>query len=136
MIKALNKLNIYYKCVVLSGLFLLVLSLALIPLYFNNNMDIPLGFILGGGYGLLCYFFIGFFENKRSEYYKWAVVISISRFVILAILLFFVALCYYKWDIKIFNIFTVLGGYLICLLVFITLSIIASRQERKTNGSI
>ena len=134
--KALKKLNIYYKCVVLSGLLLLVLSLGLIPLYFNNNMDIPLGFILGGGYGLLCYFFIGLFENKRSEHYRWVLVISISRFVILAALLFFVALCYYKWDIKIFNIFTVLGGYLICLLIFIILSVTNKESERNIDGSI
>ena len=136
MIKALKKLNIYLKCVVFSGLFLLVLSLSLIPLYFFNYKDIPLGFILGGGYGMLCYFIIGILENKRNEYYKWAVLVSILRFAILAALLFFVALCYYKWDIKIFNIFTVLGGYLICLVVFLILSVFASRQERKTNGSI
>ena len=136
MIKAFSKLNIYLKCVVLSGLFLLLLSLALIPLYFINYMDIPLGFILGGGYGMLCYFLIGILENKRAEYYKWAVLVSILRFVVLAALLFFVALCYYKWDIKIFNIFTVLGGYLICLVVFLILSVIASKRERKTDGSI
>ena len=135
MIKALSKLNIYHKCVVLSGLFLLVLSLALIPLYFLNYKDIPLGFILGGGYGLLSYFLIGILENKRSEYYKWAVMISILRFVVLAALLFLVGLCYYKWDLKIFNIFTVVGGYFICLVVFIVLSAL-NKSERKTDGSI
>ena len=136
MIKAYNKLNIYHKCVVLSGLFLLLLSLALIPLYFFNYIDIPLGFLLGGMYGILCYFIIGLLENKRGEYYKWAVLISILRFIVLAILLVLVALCYYKWEIKIFNIFTVLGGYLICLVVFIILSVFASKRERKIDGSI
>ena len=134
MIKAFNKLNIYFKCSVLSGLFILVLSLALIPLYFFNLKDIPLGFILGGGFGILSYFVTGILENKRAEHYKWAILISVLRFLLLAILLFMVALCYYKWDIKIFNIFTVVGGYFICLIIFVLLFVV--KKKGNEDGSI
>ena len=134
MIKALNKLNIYHKCVVLSGLFLILISLGLIPLYFYNHMDIPLGILLGGTYGILVYFIVGLLENKRSDYYKWAILIAILRFFFLAVLLVLVALCYYKWELKIFNIFAVVGGYLICLVVLLLLFML--KKERKIDGSI
>lgn len=131
MKQGFEKLNIYHKCSVLSGLFLIVLSLALIPLYFFNYMDIPLGFMLGGSYGILIYFITGILENKRDEHYKWAVVISFLRYLLFATLLVLVGLCYYKWDIKIFNIFSVVGGYLICLAVFIILFVIKSKKVEK-----
>ena len=131
MKQAFQKLNIYHKCAVLSGLFLLLLSIALIPLYFFNYMDIALGFILGGGYGILVYSIVGLLENKRSDYYKWAVLISILRFFILAALLIIVGLCYYKWEIKIFNIFSVVAGYLICLTVLIILFIVNDRKKKE-----
>lgn len=134
MIKAFSKLNIYYKCSVLSGLFLIVLSLALIPFYFINLMEIPLGFLLGGAFGITIYFITGLLENKRPEYYKWAIMISVFRFILLAILLFVVALCYYKLDIKIFNIFTVTGGYFICLIIFVLLFL--KKKKGNVDGSI
>ena len=136
MKSAFEKLNIYHKCSVLSGLFILFLSMALIPLYFFNLMDIPLGFLIGGVYGITVYFVTGILENKRQDYYKWAILISAFRYLVFAALLVLVGLCYYKWDIKIFNIFTVVGGYLICLVVFVILFILQNKKERKMNGSI
>ncbi|MCR4879576.1 MAG: hypothetical protein K5906_01290 [Bacilli bacterium] len=132
MLKAYRKLNIYYKCSVLSGLLLCLISLGLIPLYFIGYKDIPLGFILGFIYAIGIDLLFGIFEKKRGDYYKWAVVISIFRYFLFAALLVLVGLCYYKWDIKIFNIFSVTGGYLLSQLVFIILFI----KERKDNGSI
>ena len=136
MIKAFQKLNIYHKCSVLSGLFILFLFICFIPFFFFNLMELPLGLLLGGGFGVLSYFVTGLFENKKDESYKWAVVISILRFVILGILLFLVGLCYYKWEVKIFNIFTVVGGYSLCLVVLIILFVLKDKQERKIDGSI
>ena len=131
-----GKLNIYHKCSVLSGLFLLLISLALIPLYFFNYMDIPLGIILGGSYGVVIYFITGLFENKRGEYYKWAIVISVLRFFVFAFLLVLTGLCYYILEIKIFNIFSVVGGYLVCVVVLVLLFIQQNKKERKIDGSI
>ena len=133
MKQAFEKLNIYHKCSVLSGLFLIVVSLALIPLYFLGYKDIPLGLILGGIYGVVAYFVTGYLENKRGNYYKWAVLVSVFRYLLFIVLLIIVALCYYKWDIKIFNIFSVCGGYFICLVVLIILFMLKGRKE---NGSI
>lgn len=131
-----DKLNIYHKCSVLSGLFILLISLCLIPLYFFNYMDIALGFILGGAFGVFTYFVVGILENKKSDYYKWAIVISILRFFVFALLLVLIALCYYIWEIKIFNIFSVVGGYLVCVVVLVILFLIQNKKERKIDGSI
>ena len=134
MKQAFEKLNIYYKCSVLSGLFLIFISLCLIPLYFFGYMDIPLGFLLGGVYGVIVYFFTGLLENKRQDYYKWAVVLSVLRFFILAVLLVLAALCYYKWELKIFNIFSVVGGYLLSLVVLIILFVVKDKGNNRLDG--
>ena len=134
MKQAFGKLNIYYKCSVLSGLFLIFISLSLIPLYFFGYMDIPLGFLLGGVYGVIVYFFTGLLENKRQDYYKWAVVLSVLRFFILAVLLVLAALCYYKWELKIFNIFSVVGGYLLSLVVLIILFVVKDKGNKRLDG--
>ena len=134
MKQAFEKLNIYYKCSVLSGLFLIFISLCLIPLYFFGYMDIPLGFLLGGVYGVVVYFFTGLLENKRQDYYKWAVVLSVLRFFILAVLLVLTALCYYKWELKIFNIFSVVGGYLLSLVVLIILFVVKDKGNNRLDG--
>ena len=136
MYKAFIRLNVYYKCVVLSGLFLCVISLALIPLYFIDLKEIPLGILLGAGYAILAYFLTGLMEDKFKEHYIWAILISIFRYILFAALLFFVGLCYYKLGLKIFNIFAVTGGYFICLIILIILFVINGKKERKDSGSI
>ena len=135
-LQGFDKLNIYTKCSVLSGLFILFISLCLIPLYFFNYMDIPLGFLLGGAYGVIVYFIVGILEEKKQEYYKWAIVISVLRFFVFAFLLVLVGLCYYIWEIKIFNIFSVVGGYLVCVVVLVILFLRQNKKERKIDGSI
>lgn len=136
MYKAFIRINVYYKCVVLSGLFLCVISLALIPLYFINLKEIPLGILLGAGYTMLAYFLTGLMEDKFKEHYIWALLISIFRYILFAALLFFVGLWYYKLDLKIFNIFAVTGGYFICLIILIILFVNQGKKERKDSGSI
>ncbi len=131
MLEAYKELNIYHKCAVLAGLLLCITSLALIPLYFFGYMNIPLGIILGAGYAIIIDVIFGIYENHRKEDYKWAVVISITRFILFAILLVLVALCYYKWDIKIFNIFAVTGGYLTSQVIFVILAAINKRKEEE-----
>ena len=136
MYKAFIRLNVYYKCVVLSGLFLCVISLALIPLYFIDLKEIPLGILLGAGYAMLAYFLTGLMEDKFKEHYIWALLISIFRYIVFAALLFFVGLWYYKLGLKIFNIFAVTGGYFICLIILIILFVNQGKKERKDSGSI
>ena len=130
MIKAFRKLNIYHKCAVLSGFFVCILSLCLIPLFFIDLGDVVWGLLLGCGFGILSYFVTGLLENKHAEHYKWAIFVAIFRFLLFAILLILLALCYYKWDIKIFNIFSFVGGYFICLVVLIILFIIKDKKEK------
>lgn len=121
MKKAFDKLNIYFKCVVMSGLFLLVISLGLIPLYFYKFADIPLGFIVGTGYGMISYLVTGLLEERFKKSYYWALIVSVLRLIVFAVLLILFALCYYKWDIKWINIFSYVGGYLIVSIIFAVL---------------
>lgn len=130
MKKALQKLNIYYQCSALSGFFLLLISLLLIPLYFFNLKEIPLGILLGGIYGILIFYFTGLLNDKLPNKYRWAIIIAILRFFLFGILLFLVGLCYYYWDVKLFNIFGVFGGYLFVVLIFIILQFIDNKKEK------
>ena len=116
---SLDKLNIYYKCSILSGFFILTLSIGFLPLYFVNLHEIPLGVILGGEYGILSTFIMGLLEEKYGQHYRWAIIVSILRYVLFAVILFLVGLCYYKWDIKYFNIFSTFASYIAVLGILI-----------------
>ena len=136
MISKLGKYNIYYKCSILSGFFLALISLGLIPLYFFSLKEIPLGILLGGGLGIISYLIVGILEDKRSTGYKWAVVVSIVRYFVFALLLLLLGLCYYKWEIKIFNIFGFVGGYLLVTIIFVIIYLLTKHQEERKDGSI
>ena len=129
MIKWFDKLNIYYKCSVLSAIFLF-LALALLPLFhFNNMNEYPLGLILGVSMGELIFILNGYLENKYPDTYKWAVAFNVFRYLLFAILLIVLALCYYKWEIKVFNLFTYVSGYTLVYLIFIILYAYEGRKE-------
>lgn len=136
MKKAFDKLSICYKCAVLSGLFLLLLTLCLIPCFIFGYMDIPLGFIVGFSYGILLYSIVGLYEDKSHYGYKGAITIIVVKYLVFGALLFLLGLCYYRWDVKLFNLFTVVGGYLIVLVIYVVLNLMEGKKERVKNGNI
>lgn len=117
--KWFDNLNIYFKSSLLSTILLIVISLLLIPLYFFKLKEIPLGLMLGSGLGIIVYFLTGIFEEKKKDTYHWAIIIMVTRLLIFSVLLILIALCYYKWDIKLFNLFSFVGGYTLTLIMLV-----------------
>ena len=119
-----QKLNIYHKTGILSLICGIITLILLIPLFFFNLKDVPLGIILGASFGALFYFIIGF--NQRNAYSKKAmtidIIVIILRFVLFAGALIGLALLYYLAKVRIFNIFAFAGAYLMSLLVYLILS--------------
>ena len=124
-----QKRNIHQKTGIWTIIISTTLLLLLIPLFFFNLMDIPLGILLGGYFASLFYFLIG--ANQKEKYTRKAVKIDIFiiilRFVLFAIALVGLALLYYLANIKIFNIFGFAGAYLLSLFIYLFLS----RKEGK-----
>ena len=122
-----TKLSIAYKATFVSFIASIVVYLALIFAYFIDKSDIPNGLILGGGLGVLSYLLIGVVEKYDEKRQKpvLTVVVTILRYIAASIILS--ALSYYKWGYKIFNLFSLVGGYLIPLIVYIIITLV----ERK-----
>lgn len=126
-----GKLNIYYKCCILSAIFLILFSLLLIPLYFFNYAEIPLGLALGLGYGSIIYLIFGYLEDKKKEGYFFMIVVSSLRYFVFAIVLILLALCYYIWDIRYFNLISYVGGYVVTTVIF---AILFYKTNKKDNN--
>ena len=124
-----QKLKIEYQIVFWSLLSLAVIMLATIPCYFFGYMDIPLGISLGMGISILIYLFLGIFNNPNKQKRSFAISILILsiRLLIIGGVAFLDGWLYYQKQIRIFNIFGLLGGYLIP--VVINLIIAARRKE-------
>lgn len=124
-----QKLNIYHKTGFWALSIGLVISISLIPLFFFNMMDIPLGIILGASFGALYYIIAGF--NQKDNYDKKAlrvdVLLLVLRLILFALILVGLSLLYYLADIKIFNVFSYTGAYLSTLLVYLLIT----RKEGK-----
>lgn len=130
MKKWFDKLNVYYKCCFLSTIFLLFSALALIPLYFIGWKEIPLGLALGLVFGIISNFILGYFENRKKEGYMLFIVISSFRYFLFALMLIMLALCYYVWDVKIFNIIVCAGGYLVNTIFFAVMYSKNKKEEK------
>ena len=119
-----HRLNPYHKTGIWAIAVSSLLAIALIPLFFYSLMDIPLGILLGGYFGAIFYFIIGF--NQKKDYDKTSlkldVTIIILRFILFAGAIIGLAFLYYKAEIKIFNIFAFTGSYLLTLLIYLFIS--------------
>ena len=116
-----SQLSNYYKATIVSSIVIILVYLGLIFGYFINLSDIPNGLIAGGILGVLSYLFLAIAEQKEKLMLKssLAIAITVIRFILIAILLIVSALLEYKFNLKIFNLFTILGGYMIPLIVYL-----------------
>ena len=126
-------LRLEYKIVFWSLILLAVLTLCLIPLWFFSLMEIPQGILLGGSVGIITYLLLGIFNNpeKQKESLVITTIIMIVRFLLIAGILFLVGWLYYVKDMKAFNIFAVIGGYTLTIIINIVLVI-----REKVSGNI
>ena len=123
------KLTTLYKVAFISFIAVVTAYLALIFCYFIEDPSTPNGLILGGGIGVLSYLVLALIEKRDSEKNKpvLTIIVTILRYFVIAAAIVISALLQYKWGYKIFNLFTVVGGYLIPLLVYIIVTLV----ERK-----
>ena len=125
-----RRLNIYFKTVLWTIIITLGVTICLIPLFFFNLMEIPLGILLGGIFGSLYYLIAGF--NQREEYSKKGMILDvvtiILRFALFAGAVIGLTLLYYKANIHLFNVYGFAGAYLLSLFAFI---IISGKESKK-----
>ena len=124
-----TKLTSLYTTAFLSFIAVLVVYLALLFGYFTNKSDLPNGLILGGGIGVLSYLALALVDkhDKQKEKPILTIIITILRYLIIAVAIVLSALSEYRWGHKIFNLFTIVGGYLISLVIYLVVTLV----ERK-----
>ena len=101
------KLSSTYKAAFISTLVILAAFLSLIFGYFNELADIPNGVLAGGLIGILSLVFKGLAEKADAKRQKpiWTIVVSVSRYLLIGILIVVSAILQYQFGYKIFNLF-------------------------------
>lgn len=133
MKKAYLSLNIYYRVSLISALILIAVSLGLLPLFFLSHPDIPQGIMLGCLVGILSYFILGMINKKEvlNNRSVGAILVLAGRLTVFIGLLVLCAWLTYAKKVYIFNLFALVGGYMIPLIVLLILSLIEHRKGRE-----
>ena len=125
MIAYYNKLNNYFKTAVLSFLLGVVLTLALMFLFFIGWSEIILGLLLGIIFGIIMYVVNGLIESKRvsDHSYRLLVAFIYIRLALVVGFIFGMSALYYWGNVHAFNVIAIAGGYLLVELIFILLHV-------------
>ena len=125
-----NKLSSSFKTAVLSLLVTIVIFLGLIFGYFINQPDLPNGILAGGLLGSLSYLLIGIAEkiDEKKRLPIWTIVFTIIRFILIAALVAVSAYLQFKLGYKVMNVFTVVGGYAISLIIYIVITLLEKKH--------
>lgn len=121
-----KKANNSIKTALATYAITLLALLATIFLFFQGMMDIPLGILLGGFVCGSINLASGLLEKKDDEEKstKYSIVFIIIRFVLFLGLTVLIALMYYLWDLKIFNLFAFIGAYTVSIIILIIIHLI------------
>ena len=125
-----NKLSNSFKTAVLSLLVTIIVFLGLIFGYFINQPDLPNGILAGGLLGSLSYLLIGIAEkiDEKKRLPIWTIVFTIIRFILIAALVAVSAYLQFKLGYKVMNVFTVVGGYAISLIIYIVITLLEKKH--------
>lgn len=124
------KLSSSFKVAIISALLTVIAFLALMFGYFVNQPDLPNGVLAGGALGSLTYLLLGIvarFDDDRKLPIL-TIVVTVVRFILIAALLLVAALLQYQYEYKVMNVFAVLGGYIISLIVYIVILLIEKKH--------
>ena len=134
MLNWYKNLDIYKKTCITSLLVSLIAFLGCIPLYFYNLAEIPNGIALSG---VVCSSLFLFYEiGKSCAGLGKTIFVNILRFGLLIALLFVTVFLYYKFEIKIFNVFAVVGVLFASTVIFVVLSYLESKNDNSSNWRI
>ena len=125
-----NKLSSSFKTALLSLLVTVVTFLGLLFGYFINQPDLPNGVLAGGLLGSISYLLIGIAEriDEKKRLPVWTIVFTVIRFVLIAALVVVSACLQFKLGYKVMNVFAVVGGYAISLIIYIVISLIEKKH--------
>lgn len=113
--------NPIFKTFLYSIILATISLISVIPLSFFGYWNIPLGISIGlliNGVAYLLLFLLEERENMTHSV-KISILINIFRFVVLAIFAIGFAIVEYVFYIKIANVFAIVGGYVISLVIYI-----------------
>lgn len=96
----------------------------------SQYIDIPLGFLYSGGILSILYFISHFFVilDEKKEFANFSIAAIGIRFAVMIATLIIAAMMYYRWDLKLFNIFVYIGVYTISTLFFVILHLIRRKE--------
>ena len=85
----------------------------------SNYQDIPFGFLLSGGIIALIYVGCYFFNliDKRNGTTIFTIISMSFRLVVLLVSLILIFFMYYRWNIKLFNVFVFIGVYSLSIIL-------------------
>ena len=118
------KLNSDLKTSLWSAIIIIACSLVTLPLGIINLFEISLGIFIGGAINALFYLASGINKNRgeAKEYLIVDVVLMITRFALFAAIALIFGWLYYKENIKIVNLFALVGGYFAPIIIFAIIS--------------
>ena len=129
MIEKFKNLSIFLQSFIISTFVCVLLFLLMIPLIIFNWGEISYGLVLGEFISFIFCLITGIFDSSKKEIRNKGFLITmiILRLLVLGGVLLLVGYLYYTKGIHIFNIFAVVGGYFIPLVILI---ILALRERR------
>ena len=97
----------------------------------TSYLDIPLGFLLSGGVIGSLYIITHFFTkiDNRDSRATWSIIAITIRLVVIVGMMILIALMYYRWNMKYFNIFVFVAMYTISAAVFVFAHLSRNRKE-------
>ncbi len=125
MIEKFKNLSIFLQSFIISTFVCVLLFLLMIPLIIFNWGEISYGLALGEFISFIFCLITGIFDSSKKEIRNKGFLITmiILRLLVLGGVLLLVGYLYYTKGIHIFNIFAVVGGYFIPLVILIVLAL-------------
>lgn len=117
------------KVALLVYLISLLGFLASIFAFFFGRMDVPLGILLGGVVIGSLHLLSDKAENKDANLggIKYTLIMLIVRLSLIVAVSVIIALMYFRWDLKIFNIIAFIGVYTVSVIFTVTINLIDKR---------
>lgn len=125
-----NKLSSPFKTALLSTLVVVIAFIGFIFGYFTAQPDLPNGILAGGLLGSISYLLLGIAEmiDEKKQLPVWTIIFTVLRFILIAALVVVSALLQFKLGYKVMNVFTVVGGYAISLIIYIVISLLEKKH--------
>ena len=109
-----------------------LIGFAVTSFLISTHIDSPLGFILSGGIIALIYVLSSLFRkiDERRGTVVFSLISITLRLVLTIAAILLLVLMYYKWNIKLFNVFVFVGVYSLGIIIYM-ITYIKSRKRKE-----